>query len=130
MNKIKKLAENFRTLYFEPRPRYKIFFCPVLQFCSFFPSSSLFLPPHVILFFSRRQTNERTNERANQRTNGNSPFLTSCSSFAYHYKLFVICIVPLSFDTRLDTTIATTIATTTMLVSTPPLPHVAQKGPF
>jgi hypothetical protein len=46
----------------------RFFFLPVLYFCSFFPSSSLFNLPIVILFTPRRQTNERTNEQMNKRT--------------------------------------------------------------
>jgi hypothetical protein len=109
---------------------YKIlFFCPSYYFA---PSSPrhYFFASIVILFTPRRQTNERTNEQTNERTNGNSPLLTSCSSFAYHYQLFAFCIRPLSFATRSATTMTTAIGTTTMLMATPPLLHVAQKSTF
>ncbi|SAM07820.1 hypothetical protein [Absidia glauca] len=62
---------------------YKIYFFG-LSFI-FAPSS----PRHYFfastLSFSSLHDVKRTNERANERTNGNSPLLTSCSSFAYHY---------------------------------------------
>jgi hypothetical protein len=102
-------------------------------FCLFF---ILLLLPLVITFFasplsfSLLHDDKRTNERTNERTNGKPPFLSSCSSFAYHYWLFAFCIVPPSFDTRSATTTTTTIGTTTMLMTAPPLLHVAQKGPF
>jgi hypothetical protein len=92
--------------------------------CSFFASSSLFI-------FHRQSlciTNDSTS--IERRTNGKSPLLTPSSSFAYHYQLFAFCIVPLSFDTRSATTVTTTIKTTTILMTTSPLPHVAQKGSF
>jgi hypothetical protein len=44
------------------------FFSPALHFCSFFPSSSLFCLPIVILF-TTMTTNERTTGRANEQTN-------------------------------------------------------------
>ena len=116
------------TLDFKPRFDYKNFFMPVLHFCSFFPSSLLFCL-HIVILFSTT-TNERTNERVNERTIGNSSLLTSCSSFAYHYQLFAFCIVPLSFPTRSATAMTTAIGTTTMLMATPPLLLVAQKGTF
>jgi hypothetical protein len=109
---------------------YKNFFWPVLYFCSFFPSSSLFYLHIVILFTPQRQLNGRTNERANERLNGNSSLLMACSSFAYHDKLFAFCLAPLSFGTRSAPTMTTTMKTTTMLMPTPPLLYVAQKGPF
>jgi hypothetical protein len=51
------------TLNFKPRFSVRAFFLFVLYFCSFFPSSSLFSHPIVILFTPLLQTNERTNER-------------------------------------------------------------------
>jgi hypothetical protein len=113
-------------------PGYKYHLSPSIHFiCSFFPSSSLFFIPLSFSFlYDAKRTNQRTNEQTNERTNGNSPFLTSWSSFAHHYQLFTFCITPLSFDTRSTTTMTTTIETTTMLMPTPPQLHVAQKGSF
>jgi hypothetical protein len=105
-----------------PALMYELFFA-VLYFCSFFPSSLLFAS--TLPFFLLHD-----DKPTNQRTNGNSVLLTSCSSFAYHYKLFTFYIASLSFDTRSATTMTTTIKTTTMLMTTPPLLHVAQKSSF
>jgi hypothetical protein len=61
---------------------YKIIFfaCPLILLL--LPLVITFLPHcHSFLLHDDKRTNERTNER----TNGNSPLLTSCSSFAYHY---------------------------------------------
>jgi hypothetical protein len=116
------------TVHFKPRLAIRFFFLPVLLFCSFFPSSLLFFF-HCHSLYSTT-SNERANEQTNKRTNGNSPLFTSSSSFAYHYQLFVFCIAPLSFDTRSATTMTTAIGTTTMLMTTPTLLHVAQKGTF
>jgi hypothetical protein len=116
-------------LYFKLRFGYKNLLLPSFIFA---PSSPrhYFLSPNVIFFTPRRQTNERTNARPNERTNGNSVLLTSCSSFAYHYQLFPFCITPPFFDTRSAKTMTTAIKTTTMLMATPTLLHVAQKGSF
>ncbi|SAM09537.1 hypothetical protein [Absidia glauca] len=56
----------------------------------FLPSFYLLLLPLVITFLPHCHSfllhdDKRTNERANERTDGNSPLLTSCSSFVYHY---------------------------------------------
>jgi hypothetical protein len=60
----------------------RAFYLPILYFCSFFPSSSLFCLP---LSLSLLHDDKRTNERAHERTTINSPLLTAWSSFAYHY---------------------------------------------
>jgi hypothetical protein len=112
------------TLDLKPRFGYKSFFSARPLFCSFFPSSLLFCL-HCHSLYSTT-----TNEQLNERTNGNSPLLTSSSSFAYQHQLFAFCIVLLSFNARSATTMTTTIKTTTMLMPTPPLLHVAQKGSF
>ncbi|SAL95285.1 hypothetical protein [Absidia glauca] len=60
---------------------YKIIFaCPIIL--PLLPLVITILPP---LSFSLLHDVKRMNERANERTNGNSPLLTSGSSFAYHY---------------------------------------------
>jgi hypothetical protein len=116
------------TLDFKPRFGTWAFFPPSFTFAPSSPRHHFFASPLSLSFSPRRQSNERMNERADERTTGNSPLLTSCSPFAYHYRLFAFCIVPLSFDTRSATTMTTAIETTTMLMTTPPLLHVAQKG--
>jgi hypothetical protein len=69
------------TLDFKPRLAIRLFFArPIILL--FLPLVITFLPP---LSFSLLHDVKRTNERANGRTNGNSPLLTSCSSFAYYY---------------------------------------------
>ncbi|SAM08443.1 hypothetical protein [Absidia glauca] len=61
---------------------HKNFFFPSLTFAPSSPRHHFFCPT---LSFSLFHDNKRTNERANERTNGNSPLLTSYSSFAYHH---------------------------------------------
>jgi hypothetical protein len=77
-------------------------------------------------FFYLTATNKRANEQTNERT--------VIVPFSRHVHLLLtiltFCSVPLSFDTRSPTTMTTTIKKTTMLMTTPPLPHVAQKGSF
>jgi hypothetical protein len=100
------------------------------SFLLLLPLVITFLLPHCHFIFTPRRTKERTNERAHERMNERTvtlPFSRHVP-FAYHYQLFAYCIVPPSFDTRSATTMMTTIKTTKMLMATPPLPHVAQKG--
>jgi hypothetical protein len=54
------------TLDFNPRLAIRLFFLPVLLFCSFFPSSLLFCL-HCHSPYSTT-SNERTNEQTNERT--------------------------------------------------------------
>ncbi|SAM04830.1 hypothetical protein [Absidia glauca] len=61
---------------------YKIIFYARSIILLLLPLVITFLPP---LSSSLLHDDKRTNERANERTNGNSPLLTSSSSFAYHY---------------------------------------------
>jgi hypothetical protein len=86
-----------------------------------------FLPP---LSFSILHDVKRTNERVNERTNGTLPFSRHAHLLLTITNIFAFCIVPLSSDTRSATTMTTAIGTTTMLMTTPPLLHVAQKGTF
>jgi hypothetical protein len=122
-----RIGQFRHTLDLKPRFGYKIFFSVRPSFLLLLPLVITFLPP---LSFSLLRDDKRTNERVNERTNGNPHLLTSCPSFTYHYKLFASCIVSPSFDTRSATTVTTTIKTTTMLMPSPSLLHVAQKGPF
>jgi hypothetical protein len=70
------------TLDFKPRLAYKIIFFARPIILLLLPLVITFLPPSS---FSLLHDVKRTNEQANERTNGNSPLLTSCLSFAYHY---------------------------------------------
>ncbi|SAM00849.1 hypothetical protein [Absidia glauca] len=65
---------------FQPPIGYKIIFFARPVILLLLPLVITFLP---LLTFSLLHDVKRTNERANERTNGNSPLLTSCSSFAY-----------------------------------------------
>jgi hypothetical protein len=103
------------------------FFVARLDFCSFFPSSSLFCLHIVILFTPRRQTNERMSKRTNERYLSPSHVMFI---FCYPLLNFAFCVVPLSFGTRSATTMTTAIEMTKMLMVTQSLLHVAQKGSF
>ena len=70
------------TLDFNPRLAIRLFFFARPINLLLIPLVITFLPP---MSFSLLHDIKRTNERANKLTNGNSPLLTSCSSFAYHY---------------------------------------------
>jgi hypothetical protein len=59
--------ENSFKLDFKPRLGLRTFFLPVLDFCSFFPSSSLFY--RIVILFYSTTTNERTDEQTNEQTN-------------------------------------------------------------
>jgi hypothetical protein len=109
---------------------FKNFFMPSLIFAPSSPRHYFFASTLSFSFLHDDKRAKRTNEQTSKRTNGNSPLLTSGSSFAHHYLLFAFSIIPPSFDTRSATTMTTAIGMTTMLVTTPPLLHVAQKGPF
>jgi hypothetical protein len=69
------------TLDFKPRMAIRFFFARLINLL-LLPLVITFLPP---LSFSLLHDVKRTSERANGRTDGNSPLLTSISSFAYHY---------------------------------------------
>jgi hypothetical protein len=114
------------TLDFKPRFVYKELFYARPIILLLLPLVITFLPP---LPFSLLHDVERTNEQTNERT------VTLLFSRHVHLLLtittfFAFCIVPLSFGTRSATTMTKTIRTTTMLMTTPPLLHVAQKGSF
>jgi hypothetical protein len=70
------------ALDFKPRFGYMLIFFARPITLLLLPLVITFLPP---LSFSLLYDIKRTNERANERTDGNSPLLTSCSSFAYLY---------------------------------------------